>query len=55
MTTATSTQLARCLHGFFADYLPRVRGASPHTVQSYRDSLVLLLRFVAARRVKLRA
>ncbi|MBP9106924.1 MAG: tyrosine-type recombinase/integrase [Gemmatimonadaceae bacterium] len=50
MTTATSTQLARCLHGFFADYLPRVRGASPHTVQSYRDSLVLLLRFVAARR-----
>lgn len=50
MTTATPTQLARCLHGFFADYLPRVRGASPHTVQSYRDSFVLLLRFVAARR-----
>ena len=25
----------------------RVRGTSPHTIQSYRDSLVLLLRFVA--------
>jgi site-specific recombinase XerD len=50
MTVATSTQLARWLHGFFEDHLPRVRGASPHTVQSYRDSLVLLLRFVAARR-----
>lgn len=30
------------------DHLPRLRGVSPHTVQSYRDSLVLLLRFVAA-------
>ena len=26
---------------------PRVRGTSPHTIRSYRDSLVLLLRFVA--------
>ena len=41
--------LARALRDFFADHLPRVRGTSPHTVQSYRDSLVLLLRFVAAR------
>jgi site-specific recombinase XerD len=46
MTSATPMQLARCLHRFFSDYLPGVRGASPHTVQSYRDSLVLLLRFV---------
>lgn len=50
MTSATPTQLARCLHRFFSEYLPGVRGASPHTVQSYRDSLVLLLRFVSARR-----
>jgi site-specific recombinase XerD len=42
--------LARALRGFFADHLPRIRGTSPHTVQSYRDSLVLFLRFVAARR-----
>jgi len=41
--------LARALRDFFADHLPRVRGTSPHTVQSYRDSLVLLLRFVAVR------
>ncbi|MBI1873318.1 MAG: site-specific integrase, partial [Acidobacteria bacterium] len=44
--------LARALHGFFADHLPRVRGSSPHTVLSYRDSLVLFLRFVAARRAR---
>jgi site-specific recombinase XerD len=42
--------LARVLRGFFADHLPLVRGSSPHTVLSYRDSLVLFLRFVAERR-----
>ena len=41
--------LARALRDFFADHLPRVRGTSPHTVQSYRDSLVLLLRYAADR------
>jgi integrase/recombinase XerD len=41
--------LARVLRGFFADHLPRVRGSSPHTVLSYRDTLVLFLRFVADR------
>jgi integrase/recombinase XerD len=44
--------LARTLRGFFADHLPRVRGASPHTVLSYRDSLVLFLRFVADRQTR---
>ena len=39
--------LARALRAFFAEHLPRVRGTSPHTIQSYRDSLVLLLRFVS--------
>jgi site-specific recombinase XerD len=42
--------LARALRDFFADHLPRLRGVSPHTVQSYRDSLALLLRFAAAQR-----
>jgi integrase/recombinase XerD len=42
--------LARALREYFADHLPGVRGLSPHTVHSYRDSLTLLLRFVAARR-----
>lgn len=41
--------LARALRGFFADHLPRVRGASPHTVCSYRDAMALLLRFLADR------
>jgi site-specific recombinase XerD len=35
------------LREFFADHLPRVRGMSPHTVCSYRDSVTLLLRFLA--------
>ncbi len=39
--------LARALRDFFIDHLPRIRGMSPHTVKSYRDSLALLLRFVA--------
>jgi site-specific recombinase XerD len=42
--------LARALRDFFADHLPRIRGMSPHTVQSYRDSLALLLRFVSEER-----
>jgi site-specific recombinase XerD len=41
--------LARALRDFFSNHLPRLRGMSPHTVQSYRDSLALLLRFVAKR------
>jgi len=40
--------LASSLRNFFGDYLPRLRGVSPHTIQSYRDSLVLLLRFLAS-------
>jgi len=34
---------------FFRDYLLCQRGASPHTVHSYRDTVKLLLRFVARR------
>jgi len=40
--------LARTLHQFFAEHLPQLRGLSPHTLHSYRDSLLLLLRFSAA-------
>src|SRR5438445_4279425 len=50
MSAAFPTALARALRGSFADHLPRVRGMSPHTVRSYRDAFILLLRFVAARR-----
>jgi integrase/recombinase XerD len=42
--------LAVALQGFFTDYLPRQRALSPHTLQSYRDSLKLLLQFAAGSR-----
>jgi site-specific recombinase XerD len=45
--SAKPSSLARTLREFFADHLPRVRGMSPHTVCSYRDSVTLLLRFLA--------
>lgn len=48
MKSAPNT-LARTLRGFFFEYLPGLRGASPHTLKSYRDAWVLLLRFLAAR------
>jgi site-specific recombinase XerD len=50
MRTALPNTLARALRGFFAEYLPGVRGASPHTVRSYRDALALLMRFLAVRK-----
>jgi integrase/recombinase XerD len=50
MNTPSPNTLGRALRRFFTDHLPRVRGASSHTVQSYRDAFVLLLRFVAAQR-----
>jgi site-specific recombinase XerD len=50
MNTALPNTLARALRGFFTEHLPQLRGLSPHTVHSYRDSLTLLLRFAAVRR-----
>jgi len=50
MKPASPNLLARCLHDYFSDHLLRLRGMSPHTIHSYRDSLVLLLRFAAAKR-----
>ena len=49
MRSCKPTALARALRRFFAEHLPGVRGASPHTVRSYRDALALLLRFLAVR------
>ena len=40
--------LACGLREFFNEHLPQLRGMSPHTLHSYRDSLSLLLRFVAS-------
>jgi integrase/recombinase XerD len=50
MKPAPPNRLACCLRDYFTDHLPRLRGMSPHTIHSYRDSLVLLLRFVASNR-----
>jgi site-specific recombinase XerD len=41
--------LARSLRTFFSDHLTRIRGISPNTILSYRDTFKLLLRFVASR------
>jgi integrase/recombinase XerD len=38
--------LARTLRPFFTDHLPHLRGMSPHTIESYRYALILLLRFM---------
>ena len=46
MNPVQPTALAYSLRAFFADYLPGVRGMSPQTIQSYRDTWVLLLRFL---------
>lgn len=45
--TAPPNALASTLRAFFGDHLPTIRGVSPHTIRSYRDSLALLLRFLA--------
>jgi site-specific recombinase XerD len=42
--------LGAVVSDYFTDHLPRLRGLSPHTIHSYRDSLVLLLRFLSGRR-----
>lgn len=50
MKPCKTSTLALALHGFFTDYLPRQRALSPHTLGSYRDSLKLLLQFVAGKK-----
>jgi integrase/recombinase XerD len=49
MTGSCPTMFASALRAFFAQHLPLTRGLSPRTVLSYRDTFVLLLRFLAAR------
>ena len=50
MKITAPNKLALRLRAYFTDHLPRVRGMSAHTVHSYRDSLVLFLRFLASQR-----
>jgi integrase/recombinase XerD len=48
MTQRQSTALGRSIARFFQEYLPALRGMSPHTIRSYRDTIILFLRFAAA-------
>ena len=50
MCSTAPNALARAVHGFFGPYLMEQRGLSRHTVLSYRDTLALLLRFIAQTR-----
>ena len=47
MSRPALTDLGRELVRFFDDFLPGQRGLSPHTIRSYRDTLVLWLQFTA--------
>ena len=47
MKTGVRNQLSAALSDYLSDHLPRLRGTSPHTIHSYRDSVVLLLRFLS--------
>jgi len=40
-------KLSTCLHQFFDQYLPRIKGASDETINSYRQSFTLFLKFAA--------
>jgi integrase/recombinase XerD len=48
MSRSGPTSLGRDLVSFFEDFLPAQRGLSPHTVRSYRDALLLFLRYTAS-------
>ena len=48
MSSIQTNALGLALQRFLGDELPRTRGLSRHTILSYRDSLKLLLLFLAA-------
>lgn len=47
MKHAYPNDLGLCVEKFFREYLLTLRGMSLHTIRSYRDALVLFLRFVS--------
>jgi site-specific recombinase XerD len=52
MKTPSPNLLGVIVRDYFTDHLPCLRGMSPHTIHSYRDSIVLLLRFLSVQRKK---
>jgi integrase/recombinase XerD len=47
MKARQATGLGRSIVRFFQEYLPTLRGMSRHTIQSYRDGMILFLNFAA--------
>ena len=52
MSRRVVSDLGTAVVRFFEDHLPAQRGMSQHTVRSYRDAVVLLLRFTAKERAR---
>jgi integrase/recombinase XerD len=52
MKPSRPNNLGRALVTFFQEYLPNQRGMSLHTIRSYRDAIVLFLRFLAQKTVR---
>jgi len=50
MKTSPPNTLARNLRAFFGEYLPELRGLRRHTLLSYRDTSIQLLRFLGKSR-----
>jgi site-specific recombinase XerD len=50
MSARRASTLLALVGSYFRDHLIRARGASPHTLRSYRDTLRLLFGFIADRR-----
>lgn len=49
-------KLSPLIHQFFDQYLPHIKGGSPHTVKAYRDAFKLLLPFAAQyHRIKIKS
>jgi len=46
-------KLTTCLHQFFGNYLPHIKGVSRHTIKAYRDAFTLFIPF-AANRLKIK-
>ena len=40
-------RLSSCLHQYFYEYLPRIKGASEQSIKAYRQTFSLLLYFLA--------
>lgn len=52
MSRSSAPTLFPLVESFFRDHLIRARGASPHTVRAYRDTLRLLFGFIAGQRTR---